>query len=504
MKRFLVYLIIIALVSMCLLSPTQEATAQSNTTTLGGPTSHISMHSDTNLLFSSGGGHIEWTISGPITVQMRSLMDTTPHDGNITLYEAERYIGNLDSWIESHYIQYHGAKILRCSLMNHQITTDTHGIIGEVSSPSDIGINFIYDVAPVTDKGTYEMSDPVFVQALFATFDNSNMTYLYSGEVELRHINTVVGLESFQHTQVPSGKVTHYVLPLVDYYDYSIKYSNSAYPPVQKEDWGQYEVFDPLSNSLVILVILIIMWVIMVSVPKWFASYYNKKPVFGLRGGLFGLLALEFIFYVLAWRYLVLYILGALFVVLSCVLSYYVYVRSKLAKDLKAEPEVRPVEPKAEEKPLQPELSTIIEDIFLIYRDGRLIAHHTRKLKPDMDDDILSGMLTAVQEFIKTSFGGDEASPVSEITYGKNKILIEHGQFIFISAVIEGQGSEEMHERMRSAVHNIELEFDKELTNWSGDVKDLKDAKRWLKAVITGRPIEEVSVPGQDTRPKVG
>jgi hypothetical protein len=35
-----------------------------------------------------------------------------------------------------------------------------------------------------------------------------------------------------------------------------------------------------------------------------------------------------------------------------------------------------------------------IEDVFLIYRDGTLITHQTRRIKP-MDNDILSGMLTA-------------------------------------------------------------------------------------------------------------
>ena len=160
-------------------------------------------------------------------------------------------------------------------------------------------------------------------------------------------------------------------------------------------------------------------------------------------------------------------------------------------------------DPKAEEKNQKPEPATIIDDIFLIYKDGRLITHHTRKLKPEMDDDVLGGMFTAVQEFIKTSFGGDEETPVDEISYGKNKILIEHGKYIFISPVIEGRGSDEMHERMKIAVQNIEVEFEGQLKEWSGDVKDLKDAKKWLKAVISGEPIQRIMGPGQETRPKM-
>jgi hypothetical protein len=407
--------------------------------------------------------------------------------------------------------------------------------------------------------------------SISSTFDRTNMTYDYNGEVELRHVNTFVGFESFVFPDAHSGRVTHYILPLVDYYDYSTNYKGSVDPRASSVDKTQYKVFDAMTNTVVILVVLIIMWVVIVNIPKWFAAHYNKKAVFGLRGGLFGLVALEFILYILAWRYTILYVLGALFIVLSSLLSYYIYGRSKIAKDLepKQKPDPRAAAPQAQPNyayaqgpqaqpnyayaqapqaqpnyayaqgpqaqpnyayaqapqaqpnyayaqgpqappgppvapglPPTPEQTTIIDDLFLIYRDGRLIAHHTRKLTPEMDDDILSGMLTAVQEFIKTSFGGDDQTPVDEISYGNNKILIEHGRYIFMSAVIEGQGSVQLHERMKIAVHNIELESEAMLKEWSGDARDLKDAKKWLKAVIGGEPIGKLVGP-QDIAPKM-
>src|SRR5439155_988995 len=42
------------------------------------------------------------------------------------------------------------------------------------------------------------------------------------------------------------------------------------------------------------------------------------------------------------------------------------------------------------------ESDAIVEDVFLLnHRDGVLIKHETRRLRPDVDTDILSGMLTA-------------------------------------------------------------------------------------------------------------
>ena len=60
----------------------------------------------------------------------------------------------------------------------------------------------------------------------------------------------------------------------------------------------------------------------------------------------------------------------------------------------------------------------IIDEVFLMYRDGRLIKHFTRRLKPDVDQDILSGMLTAVQEFVKDTFRGEEGE-LDQMKFGR-------------------------------------------------------------------------------------
>ncbi|TLZ58816.1 MAG: hypothetical protein E6K16_08050, partial [Methanobacteriota archaeon] len=70
--------------------------------------------------------------------------------------------------------------------------------------------------------------------------------------------------------------------------------------------------------------------------------------------------------------------------------------------------------PVAAEKPKE---ASLIDDVFLLYNDGLLIKHETRRLKPDVDSDILSGMLTAVQAFVKDSFRSDEGDELNEMTF---------------------------------------------------------------------------------------
>ncbi|MEW5760898.1 MAG: right-handed parallel beta-helix repeat-containing protein, partial [Candidatus Thermoplasmatota archaeon] len=65
--------------------------------------------------------------------------------------------------------------------------------------------------------------------------------------------------------------------------------------------------------------------------------------------------------------------------------------------------------PKLEEKKIAPK-KFAVEEVFLIYRGGLLISHTTRRIKADMDDEIMTGMLTAVRMFVKDAFGREEVA----------------------------------------------------------------------------------------------
>src|SRR2546422_8678465 len=72
----------------------------------------------------------------------------------------------------------------------------------------------------------------------------------------------------------------------------------------------------------------------------------------------------------------------------------------------------------------------ILEDVFLLnHKDGLLIKHETRRLRPDVDTDILSGMLTAVQAFVKDAPRGDDYADLNEMTGAHMHILIGRGKW---------------------------------------------------------------------------
>jgi hypothetical protein len=135
------------------------------------------------------------------------------------------------------------------------------------------------------------------------------------------------------------------------------------------------------------------------------------------------------------------------------------------------------------------EIEMVVDDVFLMYKDGRLISHHTRKLRPDRDDQILTSMFTAVKEFITQSFGGDEDEDINEIAYGRSKILIEYGKHVVIAAVVSGEGTKRMHNEIQNGVKHIEVECGVALEKWSGDAKELKASQKWVQMLAIGEHI---------------
>ena len=129
---------------------------------------------------------------------------------------------------------------------------------------------------------------------------------------------------------------------------------------------------------------------------------------------------------------------------------------------------------------------TIIDEVFLIYRDGRLIKHFTRRIKPDVDQDILSGMLTAVQDFIRDSFRG-ESGDLNHMQFGRFQILMGNGRFITVAAVLMGDEVEPFRPQIIKAIDQMEADYEVILRDWNGDVEQLNVLGRYIMDLIEGR-----------------
>ena len=128
---------------------------------------------------------------------------------------------------------------------------------------------------------------------------------------------------------------------------------------------------------------------------------------------------------------------------------------------------------------------TIVDEVFLMTPNGMLLKHYTRRLRPDQDEDILAGMLTAVQNFIKESF--DSGGRLNEIRFENYDILISHGQNVVIAAIISTKKPERLRDELKSATADIEKHFGEKISKWSGDKRELGDVDAIMKKFLSGK-----------------
>lgn len=150
------------------------------------------------------------------------------------------------------------------------------------------------------------------------------------------------------------------------------------------------------------------------------------------------------------------------------------------------------IAPKQPLIPVREEKRVSLDEVFLVYKNGTLIAH-TSKKKQGLDSDVVAGMFTAVQDFVKDTFGSGVAhGELRRLEYGDKNILIEHGKNTYLAAVLVGPtGTKQVYSDLKGAVDFIEKDYPI-LESWDGDMGKIKGTELVLKRLTRKNyPIEK-------------
>lgn len=158
-------------------------------------------------------------------------------------------------------------------------------------------------------------------------------------------------------------------------------------------------------------------------------------------------------------------------------LTYNLYRKKMKERDERAE---------QEQERLEAERSTLIEDIFLLHRSGLLLKHYTRRLRPNVDSDVLSGMLVAVQDFIKDSFRGEKGQ-LNEIHFGEIRIVIMEGKWTILAAVVRGVRPFDIQPELNAALSDLEARYEDPLIDWDGTMDQIAEVDKIMSDLIEGR-----------------
>ena len=123
-----------------------------------------------------------------------------------------------------------------------------------------------------------------------------------------------------------------------------------------------------------------------------------------------------------------------------------------------------------------------VEQVFLIHREtGLLLQHVAAEVETIQDEEIVSGMLTAIQDFVRDSFGGTQSDSLESFRVGELTIWVEQGSKAILAGVVRGSPPLELHEVFQQVLETIQIEFPDEFHAVSGDQRQFERTRPYLE-----------------------
>jgi outer membrane protein OmpA-like peptidoglycan-associated protein len=126
-----------------------------------------------------------------------------------------------------------------------------------------------------------------------------------------------------------------------------------------------------------------------------------------------------------------------------------------------------------------------VEQVFLIHKKtGLLLQHVARPTVATQDADLVSGMLTAIQDFVRDSLGAGKGDELESMQVGELTVWIEQGQQAVIAAVIRGNAPNDLRATMQDALDTIHLRQRAALDSFEGNAAPFLASRGELESCL--------------------
>jgi outer membrane protein OmpA-like peptidoglycan-associated protein len=127
-----------------------------------------------------------------------------------------------------------------------------------------------------------------------------------------------------------------------------------------------------------------------------------------------------------------------------------------------------------------------VEQVFLIHKKtGLPLAHAVAESVAMQDASLVSGMLSALQDFVRDSFQSAKGEILEKINVGETEVWVENGPYAILAAVIRGIPPPDYRLRMAETLEHIHRNFASQMERFQGDTgpfaKTTEDLTRCLE-----------------------
>lgn len=127
-----------------------------------------------------------------------------------------------------------------------------------------------------------------------------------------------------------------------------------------------------------------------------------------------------------------------------------------------------------------------VEQVFLIHAEtSLLIQHKVADMAVTKDPDMVSSMLSAIQDYIHDSFSSTEGDVLNSMQMGDLTVIIEKGPRAILAAVVRGRVSESLKALFIESLEDVHKRCGHTLVDYSGDSDDFLHLEPILEKCLT-------------------
>jgi outer membrane protein OmpA-like peptidoglycan-associated protein len=142
-----------------------------------------------------------------------------------------------------------------------------------------------------------------------------------------------------------------------------------------------------------------------------------------------------------------------------------------------------------------------VEQVFLIHKKtGLPLAHAVAPSVAMQDASLVSGMLSAIQDFVRDSFHSAKGEILEKINVGQLEVWVEDGPYAILASVIRGIPPPDYRLRMAETLETMHKNLSGEMEKFAGDTAPFAAAADGLSRCLEFRYKEQEKAAGSSNR----
>lgn len=139
-----------------------------------------------------------------------------------------------------------------------------------------------------------------------------------------------------------------------------------------------------------------------------------------------------------------------------------------------------------------------VEQVFFIHSaTGISLAHVTGEGVTSQDADMVSAMLTAIQDFVQDCLASGKEGELESLQHGDHTIMVEKQASAYLACIVRGTPPQGFREQIRTCLEDLSVIYSSELAAFKGDIAPFESSRPYLEALLEARYQDDKGISGK-------